>query len=198
MTHYVCCIAGYPEERKECGILLSLYDHDIGETVALVNQIGELQIVPASLDDLEAILAIEQESFAVPWTRKAFEAELVGNEFSVTLVARKIISDESSTPIIAYLCVWVVFEELRFLTLAVNSAFRRQGIGFQLVSYALQLGISKGTRRALLEVRQSNEAAQALYEKFGFHRYGARKGYYTNPEEDAILMWLDPLSVHGE
>ena len=101
-------------------------------------------------------------------------------------------------PIIAYLCVWVVFEELRFLTLAVDSAFRRQGIGFQLVSYALQLGISKGTRRALLEVRQSNEAAQALYEKFGFYRYGARKGYYTNPEEDAILMWLDPLSVHGE
>ena len=66
--------------------------------MALVNQIGELQIVPASLDDLEAILAIEQESFAVPWTRKAFEAELVGNEFSVTLVARKMISDESSSP----------------------------------------------------------------------------------------------------
>ena len=166
--------------------------------MALVNQIGELQIIPASLDDLEAILAIEQDSFAVPWTRKAFEAELVGNEFSMTLVARKSISGQQSTPIIAYLCVWVVFEELRFLTLAVNSAFRRQGIGCQLVSYALHLGISKGTRRALLEVRQSNEAAQALYTKFGFHRYGARKGYYTNPEEDAILMWLDPLSVHGE
>ena len=118
--------------------------------MALVNQIGELQIIPASLDDLEAILAIEQESFAVPWTRKAFEAELVGNEFSVTLVARKSISDESSTPIIAYLCVWVVFEELRFLTLAVNSAFRRQGIGFQLVSYALQLGISKGDQTGII------------------------------------------------
>ena len=166
--------------------------------MALVNQIGEVQIVPAALGDLEAILAIEQESFAVPWTRKAFEAELVGNEFSLTFVARKSLSEDGSTPIIAYLCVWVVFEELRFLTLAVRSAFRRQGIGFQLVSYALQVGISKGTRRALLEVRQSNEAAQALYEKFGFQRYGARKGYYTNPEEDAILMWLDPLSVHGE
>ena len=165
--------------------------------MAIINQIGTLQIVPACLDDLEAILAIEQESFAVPWTRKAFEAELAGNEFSVTLVARKSHSDEGSTPIIAYLCVWVVFEELRFLTLAVTPAFRRQGIGCQLVAYALELGISRGARRALLEVRQSNQPAQALYEKFGFHRYGARKGYYTNPEEDAILMWLDPISVHG-
>jgi uncharacterized protein YdcH (DUF465 family) len=80
------------------------------------------------------------------------------------------------------------------MTLAVNPAVRRQGIGTELVSQALGMGLARGTSRALLEVRQSNVSAQMLYHRFGFQPYGTRKAYYTNPNEDAILMALDPIA----
>ena len=95
---------------------------------------------------------------------------------------------------VGYICVWLIFDELRFLNLAVIPTFRRQGVAEQLVARAIGLGFSKGTRRGLLEVRESNQAAQALYKKFGFTVYAKRKSYYTNPDEDAILMSLDPLT----
>jgi len=82
----------------------------------------------------------------------------------------------------------VVFEELRFLNVAVIGSLRRHGIGRQLVELAIQDGIKNNTTRALLEVRTSNAVARIMYEKLGFHAYGRRKNYYTNPTEDAILM----------
>ena len=166
--------------------------------MGLLEKVKEFHIVQASLEDLEPILAIEKASFSVPWSRKAFEAELIGNDFSVTMVARDGTLHESHGPILAYYCIWIVFEELRFLTLAVHPASRRQRIASRLVVHALHLGLSKGTRRALLEVRESNRDARGLYEKFGFQHYGTRKSYYTNPDEDAILMSLDPLLVSTE
>ena len=163
--------------------------------MALLSQINGLAITQPSLEDLDAMLEIEKASFSVPWSRKAFETELLGNQFSVTLIARLESTNSAPMPIVAYICVWIVFEELRFLTLAVSPTVRRQKIGSQLVDRALRLGLVKGSKRALLEVRDSNLAAKALYEKFGFRHYGTRKTYYTNPDEDAILMSLDPLSI---
>ena len=157
---------------------------------------GELKIVisKASLEDLEPILQIEQHSFSAPWSRKSFEAELLGNEFSVILTARFGDSSEQASSLVGYICFWLVFDELRFLNLAITPKWRRQGLGSQLVGRAIELGLSKGTERGLLEVRESNHAAQALYHKLGFRVYAKRKSYYTNPDEDAILMSLDPLS----
>lgn len=153
-------------------------------------------ISKASLEDLEAMLSIEKASFSVPWSRKSFEAELEGNEFSVTLVARS--EGTVGMPnnnVVGYICVWLVFEELRFLNLAVAPPVRRKGVASQLVNRVIHLGLSHGVKRALLEVRASNEGAQRLYKQFGFDVYARRKSYYTNPHEDAILMSLDSLSV---
>ncbi|UCE62736.1 MAG: ribosomal protein S18-alanine N-acetyltransferase [Nitrospirota bacterium] len=158
------------------------------------NQELKFSISKASLEDLESMLEIEQVSFSVPWSRKSFEAELQGNEFSVVLTARSEISSGPTGPVVGYICFWLVFDELRFLNLAIIPAWRRHGVGSQLVSQALSLGFCKGTQRGLLEVRESNQAAQALYQKFGFTVYAKRKSYYTNPDEDAILMSLDPLT----
>lgn len=157
------------------------------------NQELKISISKASLEDLEAMLEIEQVSFSVPWSRKSFEAELQGNEFSVILAARSEVSPGLTRPLVGYICFWLVFDELRFLNLAIIPTLRRHGVASQLVSRAMGLGFSKGTRRGLLEVRESNQAAQALYKKFGFTVYAKRKSYYTNPDEDAILMFLDPL-----
>ena len=165
--------------------------------MSVLNQNLEISILKASLEDLESMVDIERVSFSVPWSRKSFETELVGNEFSVILTARSGGSEGGSGSLVGYICFWLVFDELRFLNLAVLPKHRRKGVASQLVARAIDFGLSKGTRRGLLEVRESNQAAQALYTKYGFRVYAKRKSYYTNPDEDAILMSLDPLIDPG-
>ena len=162
--------------------------------MVVARQENKIAIINASLEDLEAILEIEHVSFSAPWSRKSFEAELHGNAFSRILAARLEASSEKSGSLVGYVCFWLVFEELRFLNLAVLPTLRRQRVGSQLVARAIELGFSQGSRRGLLEVRESNEGARELYKKFGFLEYAKRKSYYTNPDEDAILMSLDPLT----
>ncbi len=152
-------------------------------------------IVPAVSTDLGTMVSIEQESFPTPWTRLMFEAELSGNPFGRVYVARGASSPDLVEELLGYICYWVVFEELRFLNVAVRESARRQGIGRQLSEFAIKDGIKNQTKRALLEVRTSNAVARNMYECLGFHSYGSRKAYYTNPTEDAILMerpLLDP------
>ena len=118
-----------------------------------------------------------------------------GNQFSRILVVPGL-GKASEIPLLAYICVWVIFEEIRFLNLAVHPQFRRQGLAKRLILEALRMGIDQGCCRGMLEVRQSNQMAKTLYESLYFKEYATRKSYYTNPTEDAILMMLEPLS-HG-
>jgi [ribosomal protein S18]-alanine N-acetyltransferase len=153
-------------------------------------------IEPATLESLSEILKIEEACFSAPWTRKMLEAELSGNPFAHFLVARHEGKTEvSAEAIVGYLCYWIVFEEVRLMNLAVIESMRHRGIARSLVSTALQTGISQSAHRAVLEVRASNQAAQRLYEGFGFSQTAIRSKYYANPEEDAVLMELDPIVV---
>ena len=148
---------------------------------------------PLHSRDLDAVLAIERDSFSVPWTREMFEAELLGNPFSRAVGAFGKMEAGPATQLLGYIGYWVVFEELRLMTLAVRWDCRRRGIASHLVRHALQEGMTQGTTRALLEVRACNHVGQQLYQTLGFRQYGRRQSYYTNPEEDAILMQL-PLT----
>ena len=124
------------------------------------------------------------------------EAELGGNPFAHFLVARQEgTPDASDETVIGYLCYWIVFEEVRLMNLAVIESMRHRGIAKSLVATALQTGISQSAHRAVLEVRASNQAAQRLYEGFGFSQTAVRPKYYANPVEDAVLMELDPIAV---
>lgn len=154
----------------------------------------EVVIEPATEEDLDAIVRIEEASFSAPWTRKMVQAELTGNPFATFLVSRR----KPSGEILGYVCYWILFEELRVMTLAVAPTARRQGVATALVRYALQDGQEHGVTRALLEVRISNEEAMRLYAKFGFHHVAVRAQYYHNPTEDAVIMELDPLEVRGQ
>ena len=140
-------------------------------------------------------MLLEESCFAEPWSRKNLEAELTGNQFSRLFVVPHPGETGSHPPLIAYLCCWIVFEELRFLNLAVWKDFRRQGLASSLIKQSILEGIQAGCRRGLLEVRASNHMAQQLYQMFNFQAYATRKSYYTNPIEDAILMILDPLTL---
>jgi ribosomal-protein-alanine N-acetyltransferase len=147
----------------------------------------------ATLSDLDALVSLEKACFAVPWSRKSFEAELQGNSFSQILVIPGPM-EQPEIPLLAYICVWVIFEEIRFLNLAVHPLFRGQGLAKELTLQALCIGSAQGCCRGMLEVRDSNQTARKLYAFFGFKEYGRRNSYYTKPSEDAILMILEPIA----
>ncbi|MCC2642126.1 MAG: rimI [Nitrospira sp.] len=152
-------------------------------------------IEPANADVLDEVWSIEQACFSEPWTRKMLAAELSGNQFAHFLVAKCPDPPSGDFVIAGYFCFWVVFEELRLMNLAVLAPFRRQGIARRLVCTALQTGLERGANRAMLEVRVSNQEAQALYHRLGFRQTAMRTGYYANPAEDAVLMEMAPLTL---
>ncbi len=150
-------------------------------------------IQKATLGNLEELVNLEQACFSMPWSRKSFEAELGGNQFSHVLMVLDS-GQEQKIHAIAYLCMWIIFEEIRFLNVAVHPDFRRQGLAKELIGHALDLGKEASCCRGMLEVRETNHSARNLYESFQFQAHAIRKSYYTNPTEDAILMTLEPLA----
>lgn len=155
-----------------------------------------VQIVPATPDMLSDILSLEEACFSSPWTRKMLEAELTANQFAHFLVALRKEQGETAgqSSVIGYHCFWIVFEELRLMNLAVQASMRRRGVGRALVTEAIRQGLTHTATRAVLEVRASNEQAQSLYCRLGFVESGRRPRYYSNPDEDAVLMEMDLLA----
>jgi ribosomal-protein-alanine N-acetyltransferase len=131
--------------------------------------------------DLPVVLDIERAAFSNPWTADMFLAEIRENPFAQFWVA--IIDDE----IVGYLGGWVIVDELHLLNLAVRADQRRRGLAKRLLSQAFHRATHAITK-ASLEVRRSNHAAIGVYEGFGFRPVGVRKGYYTDPSEDAVVM----------
>jgi len=168
---------------------------EIGQAHGLQRpSVNHWTIQPATLGNLDELVALEEACFSVPWSRKSFEAELEGNQFSRVLMTPH--PDYGlKLQVIGYICAWIIFEEIRFLNVAVHPEFRRQGLARQLIGEALRLGNEAGCCRGMLEVRDTNIAARNLYESFQFQAYATRKSYYTNPTEDAILMTLESLSL---
>lgn len=152
-------------------------------------------IQPATMDALDEVWAIEQACFSAPWTRKMLAAELSGNPFARFLLAKSPDPLSGSLVIAGYFCFWIVFEEVRLMNLAVLGPFRRQGIATRLVCTALQMGLEQTASRAMLEVRASNHEALTLYDRLGFRQTATRARYYTNPDEDALLMEMAPLRL---
>src|SRR5262249_8870138 len=90
-----------------------------------------------------------------------------------------------------------IVDELHINNLAVAPSARRHGVASALLRYVLREGMQLGAARATLEVRRSNEAARALYERFGFAVAGVRHGYYSNPVEDAVVLGRERLGEEG-
>jgi ribosomal-protein-alanine N-acetyltransferase len=86
---------------------------------------------------------------------------------------------------------WLVFDEIHINNVAMRPDFRERGIGTALLRRVLADARQLGARRATLEVRASNERARRLYERLGFYVAGVRRNYYTNPVEDALILWRD-------
>ena len=140
--------------------------------------------------DVDAIVALEQESFTNPWSRETLVWELTNSDVTRVYVLR----DEGDRAV-AFCLAWVVFDELHINTLAVTAARRRQGLATFLLQAVLADAAQEGARRATLEVRESNTAALQLYARLGFTVSAKRPGYYTNPPEDALILWREGGSL---
>lgn len=147
---------------------------------------------PMALEDVEAVHRLDEQSFSLPWPERSFRYELTQNPNAMCWVAEGATA-EASRVIAGMIVVWLIVDEVHIGTVAVDSAYRRQGIGRQLVARSLLAGALKGARTGFLEVRRSNLAAQALYLQMGFEIVGERRRYYHDNNEDALLMTLNNL-----
>lgn len=137
-------------------------------------------------EEIDAMLAIEQASFTNPWTREMYLAELKNQGVSFFFLAR-----DKNRRIVGFCSFWRVLDELHINNLAVLPESRRSGVATALLRRVLEEAVRLGTRRTMLEVRRSNVPAQELYQKFGFTVSGVRSKYYTNPPEDALVLWRE-------
>ena len=139
--------------------------------------------------DLAEVHAIEVRSFSNPWHKTTFLGEIQNRSVAYPYVA---VSDPDHK-IIGYILFWLLDDEAQINNVAVHPDNRGKGIGEELVRFALDKIRHLGGTFVTLEVRQSNAVAIKLYLKMGFTVLGVRKGYYSNPIEDADVLSFDLL-----
>ena len=130
--------------------------------------------------DIPQILEIENSSFQEPWSRDGFRDLIANPSF-------RQIGIFADSRLAGYVFFYCVMDELHVMNIAVHPDFRKKGMGEKLLTHVHDFGIEHKIKFAYLEVRQTNTAAQKLYEKMGYQKQGRRIGYYSN-QEDALLM----------
>jgi ribosomal-protein-alanine N-acetyltransferase len=141
-----------------------------------------MQLKPLDKSHIDGIMEIENESFAIPWSRASVEKEL-NNKLAIYLVATE------GDKVIGYGGMWHVVTEGYITNIAVHKDYRRQGVGDAIVKGLIKIADDKEMIGVTLEVRVSNKAAIELYRRNGFVFSGVRKEYYEDNKEDAFIMW---------
>ena len=140
--------------------------------------------------EIDAVVALELESFTNPWSRETLVWELRNSD-----VTRAYLLRDDGDQIVGFCVCWVIFDELHINTLAVAPAARRRGVATALLRHILADAAAVGATKATLEVRASNTAALALYGRLGFHVAATRRAYYMKPVEDALILWRERLDT---
>jgi len=144
-----------------------------------------VRIMTMTRDHLDQVVDLEEVCFSVPWTREAFHKELTENKLAHYLVL------EIDGQIVGYGGTWYIMDEGHITNIAIDPQYRKQGLGRLLVKAMVEQALDHGLGHMTLEVRVSNQAAIGLYEKMHFKSEGVRPKYYTDNQEDALIMWLD-------
>ena len=136
-------------------------------------------------EDIDQVLEVEHASFTTPWSKEAFYNEIVTNKFAVYIVIEK------DQQVIGYCGVWLVVDEAHVTNVAVLPEFRGKKLGETLMRGLMLVARDRGAKSMTLEVRVTNQIAQSLYRKLGFQNGGIRKNYYSDNQEDALVMWVN-------
>ncbi len=142
------------------------------------------------LSDIDAVTAIERDSFPSSWPAAGYRHELTANQQAYYVVL-EVSGQDGGRTTIGYAGHWLVAGEAHVSTIAVAPAWRRRGLGAWLLLSMIYQALDHEAGIMRLEVRETNEAAQALYAQFGFVIVGRRRRYYRDSGEDALLMDLD-------
>jgi ribosomal-protein-alanine N-acetyltransferase len=149
----------------------------------------KVSVESMQLDDVADVHRIEAASFPTPWPDYAFRLELQTNRLAHYLVVKA--GDET----IGYGGLWLMVDEAHITTFAVLPEWRRRGVGARLMLDMMRLASDLNARIVTLEVRLSNHAARALYGRFGFKPVGIRPRYYSDNNEDALIMTTPPIAT---
>lgn len=136
--------------------------------------------------DIPHITAIERRCYAMPWQESAYYTELA-NSCATYLVARL------GERVVGYAGMWVIMDEAHITTIAVDPDYRGRRYAERLMLALIERAQRLGANRATLEVREGNRVARHLYRLFGFEDTAVRKCYYTDNQENAIVMWAEGL-----
>ena len=139
------------------------------------------EIVPMAREHVEQVAALERECFSVPWSETQL-SDVLYDDNSCFLVAE---DDEGN--VIGYAGLTTVLDEGYINNIAVEEAARKHGVASALLDVFVRFA-AVNLAFLTLEVRKSNAPAISLYEKFGFQQVGIRKGFYSHPREDAVIM----------
>ncbi len=149
---------------------------------------AEVRLRKMSVGDLSAVMAIEHQAFSNPWSAEMVKQELT-HDWSTVLLCEE--WAPNGWQIRSFAIFWLAADEVHVLNVATDGAVRRRGFGRRVMEAVLATGKTQRCRLAVLEVRRSNEAAQALYSSLGFRAVGMRPAYYQDDKEDAVIMILD-------
>ncbi len=141
----------------------------------------QLLIEPMTLRDIDRVLEIEKQCFTQPYSRQILEDELVLDVSHLRVL-------KIGKLIVGFLDYWLIKDEIHLINIAVLPEFQKRGHASFLMKYLFEVGRGKFCKKIFLDVRESNEAAIALYKKFGFIEVGRRKRYYSDNGETAIIM----------
>jgi ribosomal-protein-alanine N-acetyltransferase len=144
-------------------------------------------IAPMLIGDVDAVQAIELASFSAPWPPNAYLTELQTNRLAHYMVVRV------GQTVVGYAGLWLMVDEAHITTFAIHPDWRRRHLGERLLLALLDISLERRAAEATLEVRLSNLPARRLYERFGFRPVGIRPRYYTDNNEDALIMTTERL-----
>ena len=183
----------------------------------------KLSIRPMQPADIKQVKEIDRQAFPTLETSLSFKKEL-RNEIARYIVAYEP-DNENRTPstqmanesafsrtvhkirmltlgppptkqnIVGFAGVWFMAGEAHLITIAVREAYRGLSVGEYLLAAVIEIAIEAKAGFVTLEVRSSNQAAQSLYEKYGFIKTGKRKGYYSDTREDATIMTTNDINT---
>ena len=142
-----------------------------------------MKIELLSPHDVSDVLQIEQQASFYPWQESAFLSSFADSYFSYKLL-------DDAGIIVGFYIAQLILEQLELFNICVTPFEQGKGYGRVLLQHFLQEGAARGATEVFLEVRSSNLAAIALYQRYGFNKNGLRKGYYVSNagQEDALLM----------
>ncbi|HET6792815.1 MAG TPA: ribosomal protein S18-alanine N-acetyltransferase [Acidimicrobiales bacterium] len=150
---------------------------------------GAVTLAPMRRRHLRPVMRIESIVYPRPWSLTLFMSELTLRGTRAYHVAKV------GNTVVGYSGLMVGTEDAHVTTIAVDPAWQRRGIATRLMANMVRVALERGARNLTLEVRVGNTGAQALYRQFGFVPAGIRKNYYSETNEDALVMWASDIDT---